>query len=453
MTELTSEDDGSENKSERKAGEEHVSFTMRVLQGPDSGVSFVLDASKPLRALVGQSPTCEIRLTDPRVSRRHAALEVIGGELHVTDLASTNGTFVDGVRVVDAFLTGGEALQLGDTRVQIERAEREALAEPLPDATSFGPVIGASVAMRRLYPLCHRLAASNDPILIEGEAGTGKELLARALHGASAREKGPFVAFDCSTVSASLMESELFGHERGAFAEAASMRKGLVEQADGGTLFIDELGDLDPTLQAKLLRVIEHNEVQRLGGDRVLRVNTRIMATTRRDLDREVFGGRFREDLFQRLASSRIELPPLRTRTDDVRLLASHFCREFGADPGSIPEEVFARWDNGWWPGNVRELRNEVARWLALGEVVVHPESASRIRASTAGGKFDALVAEMLTNRLSLAEARQRLLDAFDAAYIEQQLRENSNHVGRAAAASGIGKRYFQMLRARHRAR
>jgi DNA-binding NtrC family response regulator len=450
----TLDDDGVTELTDRRPDGEYVSFTLRVLQGPDIGFSLVLDGHKPLRALMGNSPTCEIRLADSKVSRRHAALEVIGGELHLTDLASTNGTFVDGVRVGDAFLTGGEVVQLGGTSIQIDRSGAAEPVEPLSTATSFGAIVGASLVMRRLYPLCERLAASDVPVIIEGETGTGKEVLAESLHRASPRAKGPFVVFDCTAVPATLMEAELFGHERGAFTGAAATRKGLIEQAEGGTLLIDELGDLDAALQPKLLRAVERHEIRRLGSDRVVHVNARIIAATRRDLDREVQGGRFRDDLFHRLAVARIELPPLRSRIGDVRVLAAHFCSEFGADGSRIPEDVMARWDDAWWPGNIRELRNSVARWLTLGEIVIHPESASRIRVTAAGsGKFDGLVAEMLAHKLSLAQARQRLLDAFDSVYIEQQLRENANHVGRAAAASGIGKRYFQMLRARHRSR
>ncbi len=452
MNEKSNPDERVTKIYKREPAPEVASFAMRVLHGPDRGAAWVLRATEPLRMLVGHGPTCEVRLSDPKISRRHAALEVLGGELHVTDLGSTNGTFVDGVRIADAFLSGGEVLQLGMTPIQVEREEIALSGHSLPPATSFGAILGASVAMRRLYPLCVRLAASDTPLLIEGEAGTGKDLLAESLHRASARRSLPFAIFDCAAAPSS-MEVDLFGHELSAFGGPATIRKGLIEQTEGGTLLIDELGDLDSALQAKLFDVVERRELRRCGSDRPMPVNVRIMAATRRDLDREVDGGRFHEALFHRLASGRIELPPLRTRTGDVRVLSAHFCRELGGDPARIPEEVAARWDDGWWPNNVGELRDAVARWLSMGEAGAHPESARRQRAASSGGRFDSLVAEMLTLRLSLAEARQRLLDVFDATYIEQQLRENANHVGRAAAASGIGKRYFQMLRARHRAR
>jgi transcriptional regulator with GAF, ATPase, and Fis domain len=188
-------------------------------------------------------------------------------ELHLTDLGSTNRTYASGFAVVEAYLRGGEVLRLGNTVIRVDRVEEECDV-PLPRATRFGRVVGSSVEMRRLYPLCERVAASRLPVVIEGETGTGKEALAESLHEMGPRAAGPFMVFDCTAVPPNLVESELFGHERGAFTGAVSARKGVFEQAHRGTLFIDEIGDLDLSLQPKLLRAIERSEVRRVGGDR-----------------------------------------------------------------------------------------------------------------------------------------------------------------------------------------
>src|SRR5450432_3636753 len=224
------------------AAQKRAEFTVRVTQGPDTGASLRLTLADPLRVLVGTSEACGLRLKDPAVSRRHLALELTPKGLKLADLDSTNGTPVDRVRVREALLEGEEQVRIGATTTQIE-AEQPSGAQ-VPELTSFGRIFGASEAMRRLYPLCERLAASTVPVVIEGETGTGKEVLAEALHDAGPRAASPFVVFDCTTIAASLVESELFGHERGAFTGAGAARKGLFELAEGGTLLIDEIGEL-----------------------------------------------------------------------------------------------------------------------------------------------------------------------------------------------------------------
>jgi len=353
-------------------------FVLVVTEGPERGRAFHLDATRPIRALVGTSPACDVRLTDREVSRRHAGLERVGKALRITDLGSTNGTWVDRVKVVEAELQGGEFVRIGSTMFRVDYQELGGPEAALPTAVSFGRVVGASREMRRIYPLCERLAATTVPVVIEGETGTGKEALAESIHEMGPRANGPFIVFDCTAVPPNLVESELFGHERGAFTGAISSRKGVFEQAHGGTLLIDEVGDLDPTLQPKLLRAIERFEIRRVGGDKWIKVDVRVLAATRRDLDREVQAGRFRDDLFHRLAVARVELPPLRNRIGDITALAIHFWAELGGDPARIPRDVMQKWEDYAWPGNVRELRNTIARQLALGDLAsAMPERAS----------------------------------------------------------------------------
>jgi transcriptional regulator with GAF, ATPase, and Fis domain len=406
-----------------------------------NGHTLVVDGAGPGRVLVGKSEACQLRLDDPEVSRRHAALELVGRRLRVTDLGSTNGTVVDGVSVLDAWLCGGETLRVGSTTITVAYSSDGENPE-VPFATAFGRVIGESRTMRRLYPLCDKLAHSTVSVIIEGETGTGKEALAESLHEQGDRAEGPFVVFDCTAVPPNLVESELFGHERGAFTGAIATRRGVFEQANGGTLLIDEIGDLDIAMQPKLLRVIERGEVRRVGGDRPLRVDVRVLCATRRDLDQQVQQRQFRDDLFHRLAVARVELPPLRDRQGDVTLLARHFWRALDGT-GEPAEELLSRWEAWHWPGNVRELRNAVLRAVALGE-----EAALGALETVPTGAPDFL-AELVGLRLPFAKARQALLEEFERRYLQQVLDENDGNVSKAARASGIARRHFQRIRAR----
>jgi DNA-binding NtrC family response regulator len=397
-------------------------------------------------------------VTDRLVSRRHAAVEIGDRGLRLTDLGSLNGTRVDSLHVVDAFLRGGETIRIGETSIRVE-AIADASTPALSTALRFGRLVGASPEMRRLYPLCERLAASDIPVVIEGETGTGKEVLAEALHDASARASGPFVVFDCTAVPGTLLEAALFGHERGAFTGAVDQRVGVFEQANGGTLLIDEIGELDIALQPKLLRALERSEVQRVGSSTWTRVDVRVLAATRRDLDREVQAGRFRDDLFYRLAVGRIELPPLRSRRGDVAVLTRHLWRALGGDERPMPAGMLARFEDYAWPGNIRELANAVARVLALGELADHEEAglastSEREQAGVASTESipppagDA-IERVLELELPLTRARERIVEDFERRYVARVLKRFDGNVVRAAAASGIARRYFQILRAR----
>ena len=416
-------------------------FVVDVVEGPDKGTRFAFDSTRPSGVLVGQSAACDVRLTDRQVSRRHVELDVTDAGLRLVDLDSTNGTLVSGVRVVEACLQGGEIVRLGQTALRIVRALSSARAEP-STARSFGPMIGESPEMRRLYPLCARLAASDVPVVIEGETGTGKEVLAEALHQASPRAAAAFVVFDCTAVPPSLLESALFGHEKGAFTGATSQRRGVFEQAHGGTLFIDEIGELDATLQPKLLRAIERGEIQRVGANGWLKVDVRIVAATRRDLDREVQAGRFRDDLFFRLAVGRIELPPLRRRRGDVAVLAAHFWRAIAGEGRPLPPGLVERLEDYAWPGNIRELQNAIARHVAVGEL---PAAEGSMSPSDAGDAIE----RVLSRDLPLPRARAEVVEEFERRYVQRVLDLHGGNVSRAAAASGIALRYFQLIKAK----
>jgi DNA-binding NtrC family response regulator len=434
---------------------EPASFRVHVVEGLDAGRELRIDGREASRLLVGKGPTADLKLTDPAVSRRHLAVEIDRGRLRITDLGSTNGTRLGDYEVVDVFARGGEVLRIGSTSLRIERLAGAADGDAKGGAAQFARIIGASAAMRRLYPLCERLAASNVPVIIEGETGTGKEALAEAIHEAGPRVKFPFVVFDCTTVAASLVESELFGHERGAFTGASAARPGMFELAEGGTLLIDEIGDLSLALQAKLLRAVERSEVRRVGGSKPIQCNVRLLVATRRDLEREVQQGHFRDDLFHRLAVARIELPPLRRRREDIPLLAQHFWSTLGGDLGGPPRELVDHWTEMDWPGNVRELRNAVARRIALGELdhsarvglgSVPPVSVQPDRGDAGS---EAEIPEVLAMNLPFPKARRVVLESFIRRYVARALGAHGGNVAQAAAASGIARRYFQLLRDR----
>jgi DNA-binding NtrC family response regulator len=423
-------------------------FTVSVVAGPSMGRSFDIDAASSPVTRIGKGPACELVLEDPTVSRRHASLSLGEHGVALRDLGSTNGTWVGGTRVVEAWLRSGETLQVGDSVLRIEVEPARSTLSAASTATNFGGVIGASREMRSLYPLCERLARSDIPVLIEGETGTGKEVLAEAIHANSKRAKAPFVVFDCTAAPENLLESDLFGHERGAFTGATTTRRGVFEEADGGTLFIDEIGDLDLALQSKLLRAVERQEIRRVGANKWIRVDVRVLSATRRDLDREVQEGRFRDDLFHRLVVGRVELPPLRRRRGDTSLLARLFCEQLGHDPAILTPPLLAQWEALPWPGNVRELRNAVARHIAL-----DPGPSPDATTTPAGDLFSTLAPATQDALLAgpLVVGKQRVIDAFEAWYVAAQLDACHGSVAQAAERAGIAKRYFQLLNAKRK--
>ncbi|AKU97129.1 Response regulator of zinc sigma-54-dependent two-component system [Labilithrix luteola] len=429
-----------------------TAFHLTVKEGPNVGATAVVDdGSCPIFA--GTSEVCALALTDHQASRRHVRFEVHNGQLRVSDVGSTNGTFVNGIRTVEAFLTGGETVRVGATVISVIRA-LNAATTPLPLETSFGSFIGASVAIRRLYPLCKKLVDAQVPLVIEGETGTGKEALAEAIHRAGPRADKPFVVFDCASVPPSLLEGALFGHEQGAYAGANLSRPGIFEEADGGTLFIDEIGDLDPGLQLRLLRAIQSSEVRRIGGHRWQKVDVRIIVATRRDLDVEVAEGRFRDDLFFRLAVGRLALPPLRERPEDIELLARHFWSTNAATDGRpFPEDVLGRLRSYAWPGNVRELSNTMTRLATYGELATSEDGELFIRRSSSAppppNAVDFLD-DVVTQNLTFASARDRVMFEFERRYMLHLDRTHGDERARSAA-SGVSDRYLRTLRVRGR--
>ncbi|APR75167.1 Flagellar regulatory protein FleQ [Minicystis rosea] len=416
------------------------SVDLVVVDGPDRGMR------APVRggaAKIGSAAGSDLRLTDPTVSRVHCELRVRGDAVTLRDHGSTNGTYAGGVRVRDADLPAGTLLRIGNTVIRIDVGAEPAFVE-ISQRTSFGELVGASVEMRRLYAVLERIAPTDATLLVQGETGTGKDVVARSLHAASRRAKGPFVPIDCGAIPENLIESELFGHVRGAFSGATADRRGVFEEADGGTLFLDEIGEMPLPLQPKLLRAIETRTVRRVGSNVARPADVRIVAATNRDLARCVNAGTFREDLYYRLAVVELALPPLRARTDDIPGLAQHFYERLSAEGGALPEQFLRMLTSRSWPGNVRELRNFIERSISLGFV-----SAARATAEPARATPRPDVESLVPLHLPLKDARQTWMESFEGIYLRAMLRKTGGNVTRAAELAGVSRRFLQRLAAR----
>jgi DNA-binding NtrC family response regulator len=339
------------------------SAVVRVIAGPDEGVSRPLTLS---RIRVGAAPDNDLVLRDSRVSRHHLEFQVHDKGYLVQDQDSTNGTFYRGARVGEVLVGTGAEIRLGSTVLRLEVGGE--VSQEISGQPSFGSLIGASPAMQEIFGLLEAVAPTDLTVLIEGETGTGKEMVTEELHRKSPRRDRPLCIVDCGSLPPNLIESELFGHERGAFTGAQGEREGLFERARGGTVFLDEIGELPMELQTRLLRVLDRRTVKRVGGNMQRRVDFRLVAATNRVLDEEVREGRFRQDLYYRLAVVRLVMPPLRERIEDIPLLARHFLWQAGcADPEEVLKpDVVQALGNRSWPGNVRQLRNVIERAVIM---------------------------------------------------------------------------------------
>jgi DNA-binding NtrC family response regulator len=377
------------------------------------------------------------------VSRLHARLDVEERDYVLRDLGSTNGTRVGDTRVREACLDDGSAIELGATRL-VFRLTDEPFEIPLADADRFEGLLGRSVAMRELFAICARVAPTEAAVIIEGETGTGKDLVARALHERSARRGRPFVVLDCAAIPPGLIESELFGHERGAFTGATAARAGVFERAAGGTVFLDELGELPLELQPKLLRCLERGELTRVGGERPIRVDFRAIAATHRDLPRMITENRFRADLYYRLAVIRLAVPPLRERREDIPLLAAHFAREVLGDaarpglPADALDALFGELTRHDWPGNVRELRNVVERAIILADPALIAAGALEV----AAGELSRSIEKAVHRQHPLRAARAE----HERAYLTALLAHTEGDLDAAAAIAQVHRKSLERL-------
>jgi transcriptional regulator with GAF, ATPase, and Fis domain len=397
---------------------------------------------------IGSNAGNDVVIADPRVSNFHARLWLDHGVWRVSDTGSLNGTRIGGVRVREADLPVPECrIEVGASVVRV-RELVSVDSDELPVAPTFGALWGTSVPMRRLFALLDRVARSEANVLVEGESGTGKELIASEIVQRGPRADGPLVVVDCGAISPNLFESELFGHARGAFTGADRDRVGAFEAANGGTVFLDEIGELPIELQPKLLRAIEAREIRRVGETKTRKVDVRVVAATNRRLEREVNHGRFREDLFFRLSVVTVRVPPLRERLEDLELLVRVFLQQIQAEDAAhlfTPAVLgdLARYD---WPGNVRELRNYVERAVVLQTA----GPARRDRGSIVPPRPSSVGLPSADVEVPFKEAKEAVTDAFEQAYLTALLAWAQGNVSRAARKAGLDRMHLHRLLQRH---
>lgn len=429
-------------------GDEAVSFQKYRMVVTQPGGSVESHAFKKRLIHIGNARENDLVVGHPTVSRVHARLEFERHGFKLMDLASKNGTFVDGIRIGEAFVTAGATLGFGQAQVRFE-VDDEKVEVALSRATSFGRLTGRSSQMREIFAYLGRVAPTDVTVLIEGESGTGKELAAEALHQHSPRRAAPFVIFDCSAVAPELIESELFGHVKGAFTGAIASRAGVFAEADGGTLFLDEIGELPLDLQPKLLRALEAGEVKPVGGSDRRTVNVRVLAATNRRLDDEVEAGAFRQDLYYRLAVIKVRMPPLRQRTEDIPPLVEAFIQAAPRDGEArvkVGFNTMRKLQAHLWPGNVRELKNYVDRAVILaddGRLSTRHLSGAGVQGKVSDDDGELLRVDFA---LPFKDAKARLVERFERQYWSQLLAESDGNVSEAARRGGIHRKSLEYL-------
>jgi len=426
-----------------------------VVDGADEGRELSIERE---RVTIGRSLICDLVLADKAVSGTHCEIVASEKGVMLKDLGSTNGTSVGELRIREVWIRPGTEIRAGQTTLRYEAGDGEVEIDLSRDERYFD-LIGKSVRMREIFAVLAKVAPSDLTVLVRGQTGTGKELVARALHHGSRRKDQPLVVQDCSAIPENLIESTLFGHERGAFTGATDRRKGSFEQAEGGTIFLDEIGELSLSLQPKLLRVLENREVRRVGGDRTIPVNVRVVAATNRDLRQMVNEGTFREDLYFRLSVVPVELPPLCERPEDVPLLAETFLEEFSKRrfPGkdeklTIGKSAMGRLKSYPWPGNVRELRNTLERAAFLSDEAeltvkdLMPSSQKTPPTALPGGNAE----QFVEDGMPFKEAKQKVLEAFEPAYLKAVLDKYGDNITRSAQAAGLTRYHLRELAKRY---
>jgi DNA-binding NtrC family response regulator len=421
-----------------------------VIDGPNRGTELILDKTI---IRIGANEKNDLVLPDNTVSRFHCEIRQIGDEYLLVDRASTNGTYIGQLRVREVFLYPDVEVHIGNTLVRFAPLIEELHVVPMA-RSRYGDMIGAAARMREVYGIVDKVAPSELSVVVEGETGTGKELVARALHTHSRRKNGPLVIFDCSAFPENLLESELFGHEKGAFSGATRTHKGVFERAEGGTVFFDELGEMSLRLQPKFLRALESGEVRRVGGERTIKTDVRAIAATNRDLAQMVEEGGFRRDLYYRLAKVRFQIPPLRARLDDLDILSHHFLQQLRQNQGQIVAKRFSaealelmrRYD---WPGNVRELRNVVERAVAFCET-------EQVRVEDLPADLQARLGQTRSTLqrppveveagTGLKVAKEQMVAVFERDYLVQLLERHKMNISQVAREAGIDRRHVYRL-------
>jgi transcriptional regulator with GAF, ATPase, and Fis domain len=421
------------------------SYRLELVRGAEVGQSWELGERG---ARVGKGPDNDVVIADATVSRYHFVIEPRPEGFLVKDVGSTNGTFLEGSRVVEAYIKPGQEIRAGEVVLRLKPIHEGVSISPSGSST-FGALLGTSAPMRKIFALLDRVAATDATILLCGETGTGKGAVSRAIHDRSARASKPFVTIDCGAISRSLIESELFGHEKGSFTGATHLRRGALEMCAGGTLFIDELDDLPLEVQPKLLRALDEREICRVGSSKPIKLDLRVVAATKKDLRIEVAEGRFREDLYFRLSIVTVPLPPLRDRIEDLPLLADRFLEGTGSAWDRLPRSFRERLLSYHFPGNVRELRNLIERASYLdGFDAVDPTS---FPTEQRGGVADSTEFKLSADYMKpFKEAKEALVERFEREYLRRLLGRAGGKIARAAREAQIDRKYLYMLLSKH---
>jgi DNA-binding NtrC family response regulator len=420
-------------------------YRMAVVRGPSAGTHRLID-TREFR--IGKAPANHLSLSDPTVSRFHCVVEYTPRGLLLRDLGSTNGTQVAGCWVERAYLTPLVPIQVGSTTLQVMTVDSKEEAPPVPEASYDTKMLGSSPAIQRLLASLPRVASSGATVLLEGETGTGKSLLAEIIHQSGPRPEAPFIIVDCGAIPPNLIESELFGHERGAFTGAVDRRMGAFEAAHGGTIFLDEIGELPLAMQPKLLRALEERTIKRIGSTKPVRVETQVIAATNRDLREAVTRGDFRADLYYRLDALRLRLPPLRERREDIPQLIEQFAVRVrpDLDAGGLATLKHTLAAHSDWPGNIRELRNAVEKAILLGDLSAAggtpPGGIPPVTIPSLTGPFDA--------GLSFRAAKDQAVAEWEASYLRSLLKHAKGNLSQAARMVQMDRSHLRDLLRRY---
>lgn len=415
--------------------------------------------------VIGSHPDCDFAINDSSISRHHAKIELDQKGFRLVDLESKNGTYIGDLRINDIYITDHTTFRCAGIVIDFDiiGKDMDAVEVDISRENHFGKLLGDSIAMREIFGLLSRVSHTDATVLIQGEPGSGKELVANAIWSNSKRADKPYVIFDCSTVSRDLVESELFGHLKGAFTGAVANRKGAFLEAEGGTIFLDEIGELPLELQSKLLRVLENRTIRPVGSEKSYPVNVRIIAATNKNLAREVEQGNFREDLYYRLAVITIAVPPLRKRPEDIPLLVEHFLKQLSEEkdypPVSVSFSTLQKLKSYSWPGNVRELRNFVERASVLSSsnrietrflnASALEENSSRIKKEESSFLSSSLK-DVIDQRIPFKEAKQMVTDTFEQDYMKRVLEICKGNVSAAARFSSLNRKSVEYIINKH---
>lgn len=425
---------------------------LNILEGQNRGKKMTL--SKDVTKL-GKRETNDLIISDKTVSREHLEIKYQADSFVLIDLGSTNGTYLNGNRVKEAYLSPGDLIKIGNTTIEFVVFDEGVKIEPSVKE-AFGGMVGKSRRMREIFAILEKISPTHATVIIEGETGTGKDLVARAIHEHSIRKAKPFAVFDCSAVAPNLIESELFGHERGSFTGAVKSRQGAFEAANAGTIFLDEIGELGLDLQPKLLRALEQREIKRVGSNVPIKIDVRVICATNKNLRNEIKEGRFREDLYYRLSVVKIIVPPLRDRPEDIQALLEHFLKTSHLNKDAkgnlkvlkVDDEALKILTRYSWPGNVRELYNVMERTISF----VDGNTISRAHldyifpeVEHAGGEERTEWMPVDTD-MPFKDAKAKVLGVFEKEYLVELLKKHNHNLSKASREAKIDRKHLRNL-------